>query len=126
MSVIVFQVQSILIFSLILFGIYLIKQRKVSSHVKTMKIAMAWDILLILQIELNRGAIAKASKVIQNALILNIHVLLAVGTVVLYAFVFRSGGKVLSGDRSIYLTHKRLGVYTVAARFLTLVTSFMI
>ncbi len=126
MSVIIFQVQSILIFSLILFGVYLVKHRQVATHVKVMKIAMVWDILLILQIELNRGAIAKASKAIQNPMILNIHVLLAISTVVLYALVFRSGRNLQRGKRSVYPIHKRLGMCTVFARFATLATSFMI
>ena len=50
-----------------------------------------WDILLVLQIELMRGAIDKAMKVQVNSSLLNFHVSIAVLTVFLYFFMGRTG-----------------------------------
>ena len=121
-TAIIFQVQSFLILSMILFGVFVRKKRKL--HVKTMLSAIVWDILLILQIELNRSAIMKASKAVSNTMILNIHVSLAVSTVVFYFCMLYTGKKFLAGDNEIRPLHKKLGWTTVALRILTFVTSF--
>jgi hypothetical protein len=55
MSSIIFQAQSILIVALLIYGVYHRKNRY--RHVKIMKSAIIWDLLLVAQIELNRGAI---------------------------------------------------------------------
>jgi hypothetical protein len=121
MPVQLMQIQSFLIVSLMIIGI--IKHSKRKTHVKLMSIAMIWDVILILQIELSRGAILKASKAIENALILNIHVSIAVSTVVLYGFMIHSGRKVLVSNASKD-KHKKLGYLTFGMRVLTLITSF--
>jgi hypothetical protein len=89
-----------------------------------MSIAMIWDVLLILQIELSRSAILKASKAVTNPMILNIHVSIAVSTVILYGFMVHSGRKLLAGDNSIRPRHKKLGYLTLFMRTLTFITSF--
>jgi hypothetical protein len=111
-----------------LFGIFQLKKRRknVYKHIKMMKLAMVWDVVLIAQIELNRGAIAKASKLSSNPDILNIHVSLAIATVLLYIFVYRFGKKLYSGQRSYFGRHKALGVLTLIMRIATLITSFYI
>ena len=81
-SAVAFQIQSILVYALMVFGISKRKQRKI--HVPTMIAVLTWDILLILQIELGRGAVEKASKALVNPLILNIHVSFAVSCVIFY------------------------------------------
>ncbi|MAF76812.1 MAG: hypothetical protein CME60_01530 [Halobacteriovoraceae bacterium] len=86
--------------------------------------AIIWDILLILQIELNRSAIAKASKAVSNTMILNIHVSLAVLTVLFYFAMLYTGKKFIGGDSSIRPLHRKLGWTTVALRILTFATSF--
>lgn len=121
-TAIIFQVQSFLILSLILIGVSLRKKRK--AHVKTMISAIVWDILLVLQIELNRSAIMKASKAVENSMILNIHVSLAVTTVLLYFCMLYTGKKFLAGENEIRPLHKKLGWTTVAFRILTFITSF--
>lgn len=93
---------------------------------KLMKTAMVWDILLILQIELTRGAIAIASKAMENSVILNVHVSLAIITVLLYVFVYRSGKKLDSGINEKRKSHKMLGMLTLATRIATLITSFLV
>lgn len=121
-TAIIFQIQSFLILSLILIGVYFRKHRK--THIKFMLTAIIWDILLILQIELNRNAIAKASKAVSNTMILNIHVSLAVLTVLFYFAMLYTGKKFIGGDSSIRPLHRKLGWTTVTLRILTFATSF--
>jgi uncharacterized membrane protein YozB (DUF420 family) len=123
-SGVIFQIQSSLILLLIYFGIFKRKQRK--THVKIMSSAMIWDILLILQIELTRGAVAKASEALTNPKILNIHVSLAVSSVVLYGVMVYLGRRVLKGDNEILSLHKKFGLLTVTCRTLTYVTSYLV
>nr|MDH4467465.1 hypothetical protein [Bacteriovoracaceae bacterium] len=81
-TAVLFQIQSTLIVILMTVGIYYRKNRK--KHIPIMVWTMIWDVLLILQIELSRGAIKKASRVEVNPMILNIHVSLALLTVIFY------------------------------------------
>jgi arginine exporter protein ArgO len=103
-------------------GVYLRKKRSV--HIKLMATTIIWDILLILQIELGRGAIIKASNAVSNAMMLNVHVSIAVLTVFFYGGMIYTGRKLLSGDNSIKPLHKKLGWTTWSLRILTFVTSF--
>ncbi len=103
-------------------GVYLRKKRSV--HIRIQSTAIVWDILLILQIELSRGAILKASKAMTNTMILNIHVAIAVTTVLLYFSMIYTGRKVISGERQFRSKHKVLGWTTLAMRVLTFITSF--
>ena len=119
-SAIIFQSQSILIVLIMTLGIILKKQRR--HHVRLMATSIVWDILLILQIELTRGAVAKASQVAKNALLLNIHVTLAVSTVIFYLAMIYTGRQILSGKKQPL--HKPLGWITYCLRLLTFITSF--
>jgi hypothetical protein len=85
---------------------------------------LTWDIILILQIELNRGAVEKAVKALVNPVILNIHVSLAVSCVVFYILLIYSGRKLLKGDNTYRLRHRIFGWTAFALRTLTLITSF--
>lgn len=116
------QSQSLCIVLLMLAGILVHKKRKL--HVRIMALTILWDVLLILQIELSRSAILKASKAIENPMMLNIHVSIAVSTVILYGFMVYTGRKVLSGQMKIRPRHKILGYTTLLMRILTFVTSF--
>ena len=116
------QGQSLCILLLMIVGATLHRRR--SLHVKIMSAAMIWDVILILQIELSRSAIIKASNAGTNPMLLNIHVSIAVTSVILYGFMVHSGRKVLAGDRSILPRHKRLGYLTLIMRTLTFITSF--
>lgn len=121
-TAVLFQVQSFLILSLILVGIYFRKNR--SKHVKIMATAIAWDLLLILQIQMNRSAIQKASRVIENPMILNIHVSIAILTVLFYFALIYTGRKLLNGQITIRPKHKFLGWSATVLRALTFITSF--
>lgn len=124
MSSVIFQVQSFLIVALLCFGVS--KRKEKFRHMRIMKTAIIWDLLLVAQIELNRSAIAKASKVMENPTLLNIHVSLAVGTVLLYGIIFYTGTKLSKGEESLRKYHKILGLLTLTTRVSTLITSNLI
>ena len=117
------QTQSLLIVALMIIGVRQLPNR--ARHVKCMAIAMIWDIILILQIELSRQAILKASNAVTNPMWLNIHVSIAVSTVVLYGFMVATGRKVLAGDHQLISRHRKLGYSTLFMRVMTFATSFM-
>lgn len=119
-----FQMQSSIIVALMLLGVYLKKNR--SKHIPIMLTVIIWDIFLILQIELNRKAVAKATKMLSNPTILNIHVLLAISTVVFYFIMIYTGREILKKERQWQIWHKRFGLSTVLLRLLTYITSFFV
>lgn len=122
METFLMQMQSFCIVLLMGVGIYY--RRHQNRHVKIMSAAMIWDVILILQIELSRSAILKASKAMSNAIALNIHVSIAVLTVIFYIFMIKTGRQMLMGDFKIRRRHKALGWSTFGLRILTFITSF--
>lgn len=121
-TAVVFQVQSFLIYAMMIYGITKRKNRKV--HVPVMSAVLIWDVILILQIELGRSAVEKAAKAIINPLILNVHVSFAVLSVVFYVLLVITGRKLLKGEHSIRPRHRIFGWTAFALRTLTLITSF--
>ncbi len=124
MSAVIFQVQSTLILGLIYVGLFYKKQR--NKHVKIMTTAIIWDVLLILQIELTRQAVAQALKPMGNSNLLNFHILIALATVVLYVMMFMTGKKMLKNDYSVRARHKAMGITVTILRTITYITSFMV
>ena len=122
METFLMQMQSLCIVLLMGVGIYF--RRHQDRHVKIMSAAMIWDVVLILQIELSRSAILKASKAMGNTMALNIHVSIAVLTVIFYAFMLKTGRQMLQGNYQIRKRHKMLGWTTFSLRILTFITSF--
>lgn len=116
------QSQSLIIVVMMLIGIVVHRRR--SLHVKIMSSVIIWDILLILQVELGRKAIMKASQAMTNPALLNIHVSIAVSTVLLYIVMIITGRKVLAGHSELLPQHKRIGYITFVMRLLTFATSF--
>lgn len=121
-TAVAFQTQSILIFLLMVFGIYKRRNRKV--HVPVMSAVLLLDVILILQIELGRSAIDKASKAMINPMLLNIHVTFAVLSVVFYVLLVFTGRKLLKGDQAMRPRHRLFGWTAFILRTLTLITSF--
>ncbi len=117
-----FQGQSLSIVALMLWGLYHRKQRPI--HVKTMATVVVWDILLILQIELTRGAIAKSVSASDNTVLLNVHVGLALACVLGYIGLVLTGWEALRGRAMRRTLHRRLGFATALVRILVLITSF--
>lgn len=124
MSALIFQIQSTLIVLLMFYGIYHRKNK--FKHIKTMKLCIIWDLLLIVQIELTRGAIVKASKALTNPTILNVHVSLAIGTVLLYFMMLYTGTKLKNNVETIRPYHRFLGFTTLTLRLSTFITSFLV
>ena len=123
MSAILFQLQSTFVVALLIFGALQAKKNR-KLHQRMMSFAMAWDIIIILQIEITRHAVEKAMTVSNNTMMLNIHVALAVSTVVFYGIVFYLGRKVMQGHTHLIPRHKSLGKITLVLRLLTYITSF--
>ena len=121
-TAVVFQTQSIIIYTLMIFGIMKRKNRKI--HVPVMSAVLILDVLLILQIELGRSAVEKAAKVIVNPIILNVHVTFAILSVVCYVLLVITGRKLLKGEVTIRPRHRFFGWTAFALRTLTLLTSF--
>lgn len=124
MSSVIFQIQSYVIISIIFYGIY--HRRNRFKHMRIMKAAIIWDLLLVAQIEINRSAIDKASKIVSNPTILNIHVSLAVSTVLLYGFVWYFGQKLHNGEEKVRKWHRLSAGLALTTRLSTLITSHMI
>lgn len=124
MSTYLFQIQSAIIVVILFYG--LSKRKDRNKHPQIMQLAIVWDLILVAQIELNRGAIMRASKAMTNPMILNIHVSLAVTTVVFYSVMYFTGKKLLAGDMTKRVMHKYFGIINMSLRLLTLITSFMI
>lgn len=93
-----------------------------------MFVVVGWDILLILQIELTRNAILKATHSLTNQLfdklLLNIHISMAITTVVLYFILLYLGKNIFKGNREFVERHRIIGYITVTLRILTFITSF--
>lgn len=121
-TTLIFQLQSFIVLALIYLGVALRKKR--ALHVKIMSGAIIWDVLLILQIELSRSAIIKASQVLTNPMLLKIHLFFAIGSVILFVAMIITGRKLLAGNNGIRPLHKKLGWTTVVFRTLTVITSF--
>lgn len=119
-----FQIQSGIILFLIYLALYFRKERK--KHVPIILTAIIWDVILILQIELTRGAVEKAVKFTTNKAILNFHVSIAVSVVILYVVLIILGRKLLKGNMAVKPLHRILGCVTVILRTTTLVTSYLI
>ena len=123
-SAAIFQIQSTINLIVFFLGIYWRKRPK--RHVPLMGVGIFWDICLILQIELTRKAVAKATKVIENPLILTIHIALALSTVLLYLALIYLGRKLLKGENQYRSIHSLLGKLAMGLRILTYITSFFV
>lgn len=125
-STVFFQIQSFCILFVFYFGIY--KRRERLKHIKIMLTGIAWDIILILQIELSRSAIKKAEATMYttSSVALKIHLFFAISSVLLYFAMGLTGRKILQARevQEFRQLHKKLGILTIIARTLTLVTSF--
>jgi hypothetical protein len=117
-----FQIQNILIYGLLIAGLTVRKKRQL--HVKIMGSMILWELLLVAQIELSRGAVAKAEQVQKIPALLTFHISMALSSVILYFCLIYFGKRLLKGDNSVRPVHKRLGWLCTTTRSLTFITSF--
>jgi hypothetical protein len=109
------------------YGLRMRKNRQI--HPKVMMTAVIWDLLLILQIEIVRQAVMKAYSIQDNSPILNIHVTLAILTVLGYALTIYWGRKVFfagAQGHKVLPIHRYVGITTFVLRILTFITSFFV
>lgn len=123
-SSVIFQAQSFIIVAILIFGVYHRKNRY--KHIRMMYLGIIWDLLLVAQIEFSRQAIAKASNAMANPILLNLHISLAISTVLLYALMVITGRKLQKNNENMRTRHKILGWTTLTVRILTLITSNLI
>lgn len=123
-SQVIFQIQSTLILLLMYVGVYY--RQFPTRHVKIMGTTIVWDILLILQIELTRGAIVKAGKSMINPTFLTVHIAIAVLTVLLYFGLIYTGRKMLAKDYGVHKLHRLMGRLAVFCRTFTYVSSYFV
>ena len=116
--------QSLLALLLLYTGVYL--RRKRTAHVATMVTTIVFDLAIIAQIELNQGAVDKASRFVSNPAILNVHVTLAISYVLLLIPVVYTGLGLLRGKNFLRSYHKRLALIVVPLRTLVFITSFWV
>ena len=119
----IFHLQSFLCLCLLSVGIGLRKQRRL--HVPIMSVAIIWDVILVLQVEIFRDAIFKASRFAENSWLLNVHILLAATTLVTYGFVVYTGRRLLRNDPIVRKYHRWSGRGAFSLRVLTFVTGLV-
>ena len=117
-----FQLESTAIILVLGFGIY--HRRNKKRHVQLMVTGIIWDLLLVVQVEVAREVVVVATKVGSNTLATNIHIGIAIATVVFYVLVILSGKSLYQGNLSLRNRHKFLGWTTFLLRILTFATSF--
>ena len=122
-SSLVFQIQSFLILCVLGAGVFLRKRRK--FHVPLMSVGILWDLILVLQIELLRDAIFKASRFMENFWLLNVHITLASTTLLFYGACVYTGRRLLANDFSVRKYHRWLGTTTIILRVLTFMTGLI-
>ena len=121
---ILFQVQSFIILAMLYYGVT--QRKKRSKHIKIMVSAIIWDFILVLQIELSRGAIKQASELVTAPLMLKVHLFFAIGSALLFIAMLIMGRKVIKGNNKLLPIHAKLGWTTLFFRTATLVTSYFI
>jgi uncharacterized membrane protein YozB (DUF420 family) len=127
MTTLVFQIQSLLIVLLMVYGVLKAKKNRL-LHRKIMLSAILWDLFLILQIELTRSAIAKAASALDkpHQTLFYIHLFFAISTVLLYPLAFYSGQKIIKNNSKHTRHHKVIGGVVLLFRISTLFTSYFV
>lgn len=123
-SSLIFQLQSAVILLLVYYGVFIRKNKNL--HPKVMTIAIIWDFILVLQIELARSAIKKAIDINSHSMMLNIHLFFAISTAVIFLVLLFTGRKLLKGEFKYRKNHIKLGVIAVFFRTATLITSLLL
>jgi uncharacterized membrane protein YozB (DUF420 family) len=124
-----FHLASICIYVLILYGY--INRRKLELHVKVMRLAFFLELLLVLIIEISRGAIEQAIGIHEKRSgfpdgILGFHIIVSIIALLLFIATFFIGSKLYKGNKALKQLHIKFGYSFLLFRTLNLITSFMI
>ncbi len=117
----VFQTVNVLAMVLIALGLRFRRDRR--RHVRLMTAALVTDLLLVIAVELTRGAVEKAFATSRTVVI--VHSSLSTGVLVLWAVQAVSGVRILRG-RPALPVHRRTAAAFVACRLGSFATSFLV
>lgn len=116
------------ILSVIILGILLwgrsLRFKNLKRHILIVQIAMASDILLVAGLVVFRNALGKVSTGMPWTL--QIHIPIALTTILLYGLITRAGYRLKSGDERARRALRGLDKLVLVFRVLTLVTSLMV
>ena len=121
-TAIIFEIQTFLILLLLFVCFYFRKDK--FKHIKIMKTAIAWDLLLVAQIELTRGAIKITATQVPEYKYLAIHLFFAISSVLMYFVILYTGTKLKNGNEKFRKFHKILGITCLSFRTMAAITSF--
>lgn len=114
---------SVIILSVLLWGRSL-RFKNLKRHILVMQIAMGADILLVAGLVVFRNALGKLS--VGMPWTLQIHIPIALTTILLYGLITRAGYRLKNGDERARPTLRELDRFVIVFRVLTLVTSLMV
>jgi hypothetical protein len=117
-----YHIASTLVLLILIAGILLRHRRRI--HVPVMITAFSLDLLTVLAIEWNRGAIKQATS--SPSPLLLFHVIVSVMALVFYAVMFVLGERVRKGAEQLRPWHGRTAWVFGACRLTNYVTSWMI
>ena len=117
-----YHVASTFVLLILIAGILLRRQRRI--HIIVMVSAFSLDLLTVLAIEWNRGAIKKATSA-PSALLL-FHVMVSVFALLFYGVMFVLGERVRNGAEQLRPWHRRIAWLFASCRTANYVTSWMI
>ena len=118
---------STFILGLVFYGLW--KRKDVAIHVPVMLAAFVLDVVLVLYIELTRGAINTFAESVQAPIgreLLLFHITVSLITIVLYGVLTALGFKIMKGERALLKLHRNLAGVFLICRLTNYVTSFMI
>jgi hypothetical protein len=118
----VFHAASTLILLILVAGILLRRRRGI--HVPVMITAFSLDLMLVLAIEIRRGAIKKAISAPPPLLLF--HVIVSVSALLFYAVMFVLGERVRKGEERLRPWHRRTAWIFATCRVTNYITSWMI
>lgn len=107
---------------LLVLGLALRRDR--TKHPPIMVTAFVLDLVLVLYLELTRGAIDRATQLVSQ--LLTVHVSFAVSALVLNIALLVTGYRIYTGKAAGFTTHRRLACAFMACRVATFLTAFVI
>lgn len=96
-------------------------RRRSRIHVPIMVTAILLDLVMIIQLEVNRHVVAKAAEAVTP--LLKFHIAVALSTVLVYLVMIVTGTLMLRGKK-LRRPHKMLGFYVLLSRTVVSITAF--
>lgn len=121
----VFDVANVVIFAAILYGVALRRRREL--HAKVMRGCFVADLLMVLVIEIQRGAVMQTVEQAQTLSkgLLSFHIFVSVSAMVLWVFQLVVGAKLLKGA-PLLPRHRALAVGFLLCRLTNVATAFFV